>query len=91
VVIEIDSHGEKAIITGDSFHHPCQIAHPEWAALPDTDQHASVATRRTILRAIADTATVLIGSHFAEPVAGKILSDGTSYRLDTNRPSIGTR
>ena len=84
VIIEIESHGEKAIITGDSFHHPCQVAHPEWAALPDADQHVSIDTRRKVLREIADTATVLIGSHFAEPVIGKIISDGSAYRFDTH-------
>ena len=84
VVIEIESHGEKAIITGDSFHHPCQIAHPEWGAVPDADRDAGIGTRRKILREIADTATVLIGSHFAEPVAGKIASDGTAYRFDAH-------
>jgi hypothetical protein len=83
VRVDIESHGQKAIIAGDSFHHPCQIAHPEWAALPDTDQHAAIHTRRKILHEIADTATVLIGSHFAEPVIGKIVNDDTAYRFDT--------
>jgi glyoxylase-like metal-dependent hydrolase (beta-lactamase superfamily II) len=83
VIVEIESRGENAIIAGDSFHHPCQIAHPEWAALPDSDQDASVDTRRKILPEIADTATLLIGSHFAEPVVGQIVSDGPTYRFDT--------
>jgi hypothetical protein len=26
----------------------------------------------------------LIGSHFAEPVIGKITSDGSAYRFDTH-------
>jgi glyoxylase-like metal-dependent hydrolase (beta-lactamase superfamily II) len=84
VFVEIESHGEKAVITGDSFHHPCQIAHPEWAAVPDADQNAGNETRRKILREIADTATVLIGSHFAEPVVGHVASDGAAYRFDTD-------
>ena len=83
VIVEIESQGEKAVISGDSFHHPCQIAHPEWAATPDTDQEASTETRRKILRELADTATVLIGTHFLEPVVGTIISDGTAYRFDT--------
>ncbi|MCW2649838.1 MAG: hypothetical protein JWR32_814 [Mycobacterium sp.] len=81
VIVHIESRGEDAIIGGDSFHHPCQTAHPEWAALPDSDQYTSSATRRAILREIADTATVLIGSHFAEPVAGHVVSDDATYRF----------
>jgi hypothetical protein len=44
---------------------------------------AAIHTRRKILHEIADTATVLIGSHFAEPVIGKIVNDDTAYRFDT--------
>ncbi|MCH9730057.1 MAG: MBL fold metallo-hydrolase [Actinomycetia bacterium] len=83
VSVEIDADGRKALISGDSFHHPCQIAHPEWAADPDTDQDASTQTRRNILAELADSATYFIGTHFAEPVAGKIVTDGQSYRFDT--------
>jgi len=40
VLTEIESHGEKAIISGDTFRHRCGIAHPDWADLSDRDQEA---------------------------------------------------
>jgi glyoxylase-like metal-dependent hydrolase (beta-lactamase superfamily II) len=40
VSVRISSEGEEALITGDFVHHPCQMAHPEWAATVDYDQTA---------------------------------------------------
>ena len=81
VSIEILSDGTRAIVTGDSFHHPCQIARPGWAALPDSDQEQSTATRRRLLDELADTDVLVIGTHFAEPVCGRVVPDGDAYRL----------
>ena len=83
VSVEITSDGSRALVTGDSFHHPCQIAHPEWAAIPDSDQTQSTATRRAVLADVAGTDVLLIGTHFAEPVCGHVVADGDSYRLVT--------
>ncbi|MGD2132982.1 MAG: MBL fold metallo-hydrolase [Maricaulaceae bacterium] len=82
VSVRIRSKGEEALITGDFLHHPCQFAHPEWAATPDYDQDASTATRRRMFDALADTPTLIIGTHFAGATAGRIVRDGDAYRLD---------
>ncbi|QUR69371.1 MBL fold metallo-hydrolase [Mycobacterium spongiae] len=83
VAVEITSGGEKAFLSGDSFHHPCQIAHPEWANAADENPAASTGTRRMVLHELADSETLFIGSHFPEPVAGTIARDADSYRFDT--------
>jgi glyoxylase-like metal-dependent hydrolase (beta-lactamase superfamily II) len=82
VSVHIASKGEEALITGDFIHHPCQLAHPEWASHVDYDKLQSTATRERVFAALADTPTLLIGSHFAEPTAGRIVRDGKAYRLD---------
>ena len=82
VSIEVSSEGAKALITGDSFHHPCQIARPQWASTADDDQSASTATRRRVLAETAGTDTLLVGTHFNEPVCGRIVEDGDGHRLD---------
>src|SRR5581483_1700816 len=82
VSVHIASRGEEAIISGDFIHHPCQLAHPEWAAYVDYDPAQSTATRQRVFAQLAGTPTLLIGSHFAEPVAGRIVRDGAAYRLD---------
>lgn len=80
VSVLIESNGASAVITGDVFHHPCQIAHPEWKTF-DTDSELANDTRKQLLERFADTDTVFIGSHFAEPIAGTVTRDGSSYKL----------
>ena len=50
----IESAGQRALISGDLFHHPVQVAHPEWPTVPDDDPVGAVATRARILPQLAD-------------------------------------
>lgn len=79
ICILIESRGKRTIISGDFLHHPCQIAHPEWTMDADTLSEKALETRKKILNEIADTETLLIGSHFADPVAGYVKRSGDSY------------
>jgi len=81
VSVRIVSRGEEALITGDFLHHPCQLAHPEWAATVDYDREQSTRTRRTVFAALAGTPTLLIGTHFAGASAGRVVRDEDAYRL----------
>lgn len=83
VSVEVESQGCKALITGDSFHHPCQIAYAEWATVADEDREQSIATRKRMLRDTVGTDTLFLGTHFAEPSGGRIVADGDSYRLES--------
>ncbi len=83
VSVLIESRGERAVITGDLMHHPCQMAHPEWSSAFDTDQAQSRLTRHDFLARFADTPTLVIGTHFAGPTAGRVVRDGNAFRLDT--------
>jgi hypothetical protein len=82
VSVRISSRGEEAVVTGDLMHHPCQIAHPEWCALVDSDRSQALETRRAFLARYADQPTLVIGTHFAGPSAGRLVRDGDAYRLD---------
>jgi glyoxylase-like metal-dependent hydrolase (beta-lactamase superfamily II) len=84
VSVRIQSQGEEALITGDFLHHPCQMAHPEWASAVDYDSEASTATRWRMLEAYAGTDKLLIGTHFAGPTAGRVVRDGDVFRLDVD-------
>jgi len=79
--VRISSHGEEAVISGDFLHHPCQMAHPEWAAAVDYDAERSTRTRRDVFAALAGTDTLLIGTHFAGASAGRVVRDGEGYKL----------
>jgi glyoxylase-like metal-dependent hydrolase (beta-lactamase superfamily II) len=82
VAVHIESNGEHAIITGDLTHHPVQWAKPEWCALPDTDLAQSEATRRRLLAEYADTDTLILGTHYAPPCAGRLVSAEGGYRFE---------
>ena len=78
----IESKGESAMITGDFIHHPIQFNDPGLVSPFDIDNDAAVATRRRVFGEYADTPTLIIGTHFAGPTAGKLVRDGDGYRLD---------
>lgn len=87
VSVVVESKGRRAIISGDFIHHPCQIAHPEWTIDADVLPDQALATRQKILAEIADTDTLLIGSHFANPVAGFVsrAKDGYIFKQKKSR------
>jgi glyoxylase-like metal-dependent hydrolase (beta-lactamase superfamily II) len=80
--IAIESEGQSAILLGDVFHHPCQIAHLDWATPIDTSRQHSTETRRAMCERLAGTKTLAIGGHFTGPGAGYIVRDGDTFRLE---------
>ena len=82
VTVLIQSQGEEGMITGDFIHHPCQFAHPEWSASPDTDPEQARRTRHEVFSRYADTPMLIIGTHFHTPTAGHLKRDGDVYRLE---------
>ena len=84
VSVVIRSEGQQALITGDCFHHPCQIARPDWGTIVDVDPELGIATRETLLGQMAASGGLLIGSHFSEPTAGRVVADGAGFRLVTD-------
>ena len=77
----IESDGERGMISGDFLHHPCQIAHPEWRTVSDTDPDQAEATRHATLERVSDAPVLFIGTHFPAPTAGYIRGTGASRRL----------
>jgi glyoxylase-like metal-dependent hydrolase (beta-lactamase superfamily II) len=82
VSVRIASRGETALISGDFMHHPCQIARPEWSSTADTDPLHAKHTREQMLTQLAETPTLVIGTHFAGRTAGRIVRDGDAFRLE---------
>jgi glyoxylase-like metal-dependent hydrolase (beta-lactamase superfamily II) len=81
VAVELTSRGRTALITGDCVHHPVQLAHPGIGACVDIDPGRSEAARRELLGALAGTDTLLLGTHFAPPTAGRVIAHEGAYRL----------
>jgi len=85
VSVWIESRGERAVITGDMIHHPCQIARTGWSSPVDTDGVQSAATRDALLQECADQPILMIGTHFHEPTAGRVVRVDDGYRLDVQQ------
>ncbi len=81
VSIRVTSDGEDALISGDFMHHPCQIARPDWSSTADTDPDRARRTREQMLARLANTPTLVIGTHFAGRTAGHIVPDGPTFKL----------
>ncbi|MCZ7664825.1 MAG: MBL fold metallo-hydrolase [Thermoleophilia bacterium] len=77
--VVIESEGQKALISGDFLHHPCQIAHPEWDSVGATQPELAATTRLRLLRQISKDGSLLIGSHFPNPVAGRVAKTSEGF------------
>lgn len=74
----IRSGGEEALLTGDTAHHPCQMAHLDWSSTVDSDPVQSAVTRRELFSRFADRPTMVIGGHFNP---GHIKRDGDAFKF----------
>jgi glyoxylase-like metal-dependent hydrolase (beta-lactamase superfamily II) len=85
VSVRIRSKGQEAYITGDALHHPCQMARLDWSSAADNDATMARDTRIEMLSGLADTDTLVFGTHFATPSAGHVKreADG-SFRFEVN-------
>tara|TARA_B110000444_G_scaffold257012_1_gene294602 strand:- start:654 stop:1520 length:867 start_codon:yes stop_codon:yes gene_type:complete len=74
VSVCINSQGKKAFITGDMTHHPVQWAETSWGIEADNDSQKATATRIEIGEQYTDTNVLVIGTHYAWPTSGYIVS-----------------
>ncbi|ANZ40204.1 MBL fold metallo-hydrolase [Lentzea guizhouensis] len=81
VAVELTSAGQTALITGDCLHHPVQIASPDVTSCADVDPGQARATRHALLESLANTETLLLGTHFPPPTAGRVVRDPDGARL----------
>lgn len=81
VSVRIRSAGSEALITGDSVHHPIQLAHPSWCMRIDHDIPQSRETRERLLADCVEREVLMIGTHFMAPTAGFVRRAGDSFRF----------
>ena len=82
VSVRIESKGEKAVITGDFLHHPCQMEEPYWECSADWDTPMAQKTRVDSLGKFADEELLVFGTHFATPSAGKVVRKGKHFQFE---------
>jgi glyoxylase-like metal-dependent hydrolase (beta-lactamase superfamily II) len=81
VCVRIASRGQEAVITGDLLHHPVQCSVPELGTHVDWSPSKGEETRRQFFKGCADKPIMVLGSHFAKPTAGWVVSHGKSWRF----------
>lgn len=79
VSVALESEGARALITGDTFHHPCQIGRPGWRNLFDFSGAEATRTRMKLLEELASSDVLVIGTHFATPTAGRIIEADSGF------------
>jgi glyoxylase-like metal-dependent hydrolase (beta-lactamase superfamily II) len=73
VSVLVESEGAAALITGDIVHSPLQLVRPEITADRfDADADEAIATRRRVIDLVADTGTIVLGTHFPPPTSGRV-------------------
>ena len=81
VSVLIESGGEQALITGDATHHPVQWAEPDWGMPADSDTPMAAETRRRLRAEHGPAGTLILGTHYAAPSAGRIVQVGDDWRF----------
>ncbi|MEE8199506.1 MAG: MBL fold metallo-hydrolase [Thermoplasmata archaeon] len=83
VAVHVESGGKEAILVGDMFHHPVQVAEPGWRNALDEingDPTEAREVREAFLERYADRDTMILPAHFAYPTAGYIISKDRAFR-----------
>jgi glyoxylase-like metal-dependent hydrolase (beta-lactamase superfamily II) len=81
-IVRVHSRGETLYAVGDLFHHPAEVAHPEWMVTWADAATMEQTRRRVIAAALAEGAT-LVAAHVARP--GHIEAQGADGARWVNR------
>ncbi|WP_435242978.1 MBL fold metallo-hydrolase [Streptomyces cucumeris] len=87
ITVELRGTDRSAVITGDSVHHPVQLAHPQVTSCVDIDPRQAVRTRHNLLTGLAGTDGLLLGTHFPHPTAGRVHAHDGRFRLHPEPPT----
>lgn len=68
--LHLASGGAQALFTGDVFHHPIELLHPQIDAKTCERYPATVETRTRLIERCIATGALLVPGHFAAPHAG---------------------
>jgi glyoxylase-like metal-dependent hydrolase (beta-lactamase superfamily II) len=73
----VQSEDKKLLIWGDLVHaHSVQISKPDVAIEFDIDQKKAIATRKNIMKAMADSKSLVAGMHLPFPGIGHVRAEG---------------
>jgi glyoxylase-like metal-dependent hydrolase (beta-lactamase superfamily II) len=79
VRVDLDTAEGRVILASDILHNPLQVRLPGLSTVFCADPEQAAVTRRAFLDEVADTGTVVIPEHFAFPVAGTVIRQGSDF------------
>ena len=74
--------GAEGVITGDMMHTPLQMLQPELGSSFCVDPAQAAETRRGFLEHHAGRDVRIIGTHFPDPTAGRVVEEGKGFWLE---------
>ena len=75
-VMHLSSAGDNACFTGDAFHHPLELVHPELDMGACENFPLALETRRRLIDHFLDSGALVIPAHFPAPHVGRLKRDG---------------
>jgi glyoxylase-like metal-dependent hydrolase (beta-lactamase superfamily II) len=76
-------HGTGSLVfSGDTFHHPMQVAYPDLQFSGDEDAAVACRTRASLFAQLADSPTVVFPAHFGATSGGHVVRHADSYRYE---------
>ncbi len=81
VCLNLQSNGEKAVMTGDMMHHPVQCSEPQWSTGFCIDPVAAANVRRSFLESHCDQDIIVLAAHFLAPNGARIIQNGDTWKL----------
>jgi glyoxylase-like metal-dependent hydrolase (beta-lactamase superfamily II) len=70
--LHLSSAGDEAWFTGDVFHHPIELLHPEIDANTCESFPATVETRKRLIARFVETGALIVPAHFPAPYVGRL-------------------
>jgi glyoxylase-like metal-dependent hydrolase (beta-lactamase superfamily II) len=80
VVFKLETAGERAVFTGDVFHHLLQVYYPDWNFPKNSDPEQARASRRRVLEHCASSGALVLPAHVGAPFAGHIEATDRGFR-----------
>jgi len=77
--IVLKSGEAQALFTGDVFHHPIQVQHPELLSVFDPDPETTLTTRKRVLDFAVREKATLFTAHFPSSSVGTVSTGASQY------------
>jgi len=82
MALHLCSQGNHGWFTGDAFHHPIELLHPELDQHSCEEYPATVATRKRLIDTFIAQGALIIPAHFTAPHAGYLREEGGTRRFE---------